>query len=131
MTDSFDDFSEAILSWGRPIQPIGRLNILIGDLFAFAATGVAIGAVVFSIKPLYQTIKDRKWSDLPLLSVPFLIGTYMIDKQSLERSLQMPPAKPALALLNAGQELVDDQWNWDEIFEWDDDDDGDWDDDEE
>lgn len=27
--------------------------------------------------------------------------------------------------------LVDDQWNWDEIFEWDDDDDGDWDDDEE
>lgn len=124
MTGYFDDMMDSAFE----LEPVGRINILLADLFGFVATGVALGAVVFSVKPLYQTIKDRKWSDLPLLSVPFLIGTYMINLQYEDDTLNTTPAVFASTLLDSGLEIFDDQLNWDEIFG---DDDGDWDDDEE
>jgi len=61
---------------------LNRINYFAGDTVKLLADLTAMGLVFFSVRPIYNTLKDRQWDSLPLIGVPFLLGTFVLAARS-------------------------------------------------
>ena len=60
-----------------------RLNMTTGNIVRLLADATAVGIVAFSAKPIYEALKGREWNTLPLIGVPFLLGTFVLSQRTL------------------------------------------------
>ena len=59
-----------------------RLNMTSGNIVRLLADATAIGIVAFSVKPIYEALKGREWNSLPIIGVPFLLGTFILSERA-------------------------------------------------
>ena len=59
-----------------------RLNMTTGNIVRLLADATAVGIVAFSVKPIYEALKGREWNTLPIIGVPFLLGTYILSERT-------------------------------------------------
>lgn len=60
----------------------GRIDSFAGDSVKLLADLTALGIVAFSIRPIFNTLKNRNWDILPTVGVPFLLGTFVLAARS-------------------------------------------------
>ena len=60
----------------------GRMDSFAGDSVKILADLTALGIVAFSIRPIFNTLKNRQWDTLPVVGVPFLLGTFVLAARS-------------------------------------------------
>ncbi len=60
----------------------GRMDAFAGDSVKLLADLTALGIVAFSIRPIFNTLKDQQWDTLPIVGVPFLLGTFVLAARS-------------------------------------------------
>jgi hypothetical protein len=60
----------------------GRMDSFAGDSVKILADLTALGIVAFSIRPIFMTLKNRQWDTLPIVGVPFLLGTFVLAARS-------------------------------------------------
>jgi hypothetical protein len=60
----------------------GRMDSFAGDTVKLLADLTALGIVAFSIRPIFNTLKDQNWDALPVVGVPFLLGTFVLAARS-------------------------------------------------
>ena len=60
----------------------GRMDSFAGDSVKLLADLTALGIVAFSIRPIFDTLKNRNWDTLPIVGVPFLLGTFVLAARS-------------------------------------------------
>ncbi len=60
----------------------GRMDSFAGDSVKLLADLTALGIVAFSIRPIFNTLKNRQWDTLPVVGVPFLLGTFVLAARS-------------------------------------------------
>jgi len=68
------------------MEILTRLNMTSGNIVRLLSDATAIGIVAFSVKPIYDALKGREWNTLPIIGVPFLLGTYILSERA-----DMPP----------------------------------------
>jgi hypothetical protein len=61
---------------------LARANAFAGDTVKILADLTAMGIVFFSIRPIYEALKSRSWNTLPVIGVPFLLGTFVLAARS-------------------------------------------------
>lgn len=59
-----------------------RINLTTGNIVRLLADATAVGIVAFSAKPIYEALKGREWNSLPIIGVPFLLGTYILSERT-------------------------------------------------
>lgn len=64
-----------------------RLNLTTGNIVRLLADATAVGIVAFSVKPIYDALKGREWNTLPIIGVPFLLGTYILSERTLNNGV--------------------------------------------
>jgi len=65
------------------MEILTRLNITSGNIVRLLSDATAIGIVAFSVKPIYDALKGREWNTLPIIGVPFLLGTYILSERGM------------------------------------------------
>ena len=60
-----------------------RLNMTTGNIVRLLADATAVGIVAFSAKPIYEALKGREWNTLPIIGVPFLLGTFVLSQRTM------------------------------------------------
>ena len=60
---------------------IDRLDMTTGNIIRLLADLTAFGIVGLSIKPVYEALKNREWTTLPVIGVPFLLGSYILSER--------------------------------------------------
>jgi len=61
---------------------MGRMDSFAGDSVKLLADLTALGIVAFSIRPIFNTLKNQQWDSLPVVGVPFLLGTFVLAARS-------------------------------------------------
>tara|TARA_B100000683_G_C12504628_1_gene558721 strand:- start:3237 stop:3539 length:303 start_codon:yes stop_codon:yes gene_type:complete len=61
---------------------LNRIDSFAGDSVKLLADLTALGIVAFSVRPIFNTIKNQEWDTLPLIGVPFLLGTFVLAARS-------------------------------------------------
>ena len=61
---------------------MGRMDSFAGDSVKLLADLTALGIVAFSIRPIFNTLKNQQWDILPVVGVPFLLGTFVLAARS-------------------------------------------------
>ena len=64
-----------------------RLNMTTGNIVRLLADATAVGIVAFSAKPIYEALKGREWNNLPIIGVPFLLGTFVLSERTLNNGV--------------------------------------------
>ena len=59
-----------------------RLNMTTGNIVRLLADATAVSIVAFSVKPIYEALKGREWNTLPIIGVPFLLGTFILAERA-------------------------------------------------
>ncbi len=59
-----------------------RLNLTSGNIVRILTDATAVGIVAFSAKPIFDALKGREWNSLPVIGVPFLLGTFILSQRA-------------------------------------------------
>jgi len=59
-----------------------RLNLTSGNIVRILTDATAVGIVAFSAKPIFDALKGREWNTLPVIGVPFLLGTFILSQRA-------------------------------------------------
>ena len=71
-----------------------RLNLTSGNIVRILTDATAVGIVAFSAKPIFDALKGREWNSLPVIGVPFLLGTFILSQRARLHQFTVLPYYP-------------------------------------
>lgn len=85
-----------------------RANAFAGDTVKILADLTAMGIVFFSIRPIYNALKSRSWDTLPVIGVPFLLGTFVLAARSGDEVNYFDPSDAYDVVMDDVSDLYED-----------------------